>query len=283
MKIKKKLPGIKVVPYFLDSLSGGYGPRCFSHEWTVKRGLAWEDRLLPCADRIIMMRSAEEHYRKYAADKAWFGKTVFLDLPLFRPEKNVPCDTRILPRGVTNLLYIGSIPLGIRNPEYFLSVFRAIAGDGLRFHIVGSCTDPGFLEQRAQADKRVILHRPVSHDTALEMIREADFLVNFGNSNPAMTPCKIFEYMSSGKPVISTAPIENEPGLAYLEKYPGRLVIREYAGDMEADARALCGFIGSAHPVGEDELAGLEKTFYLNAPAAFADAVGAGETDHENS
>ena len=39
VKIKKKLPGVRVIPYFLDSLSGGYGPRCFSHEWTVKRGI----------------------------------------------------------------------------------------------------------------------------------------------------------------------------------------------------------------------------------------------------
>lgn len=101
--------------------------------------------------------------------------------------------------------------------------------------------------------------------------------MNFGNSNPAMTPCKIFEYMSSGKPVISTAPIENEPGLVYLEKYPVKLVIREYAGDRDADAAALAGFIASARPVGGEELAELEKVFRLNTPAAFVDAAAESE------
>ena len=46
-KIKNKMPQIKYVPYFLDSFSGGYGPKIFSHEWTVKRGLKWEKKLLP--------------------------------------------------------------------------------------------------------------------------------------------------------------------------------------------------------------------------------------------
>ena len=33
-RIKRKIPNIKYVPYFLDAFSGGYGPKVFSKEWT---------------------------------------------------------------------------------------------------------------------------------------------------------------------------------------------------------------------------------------------------------
>ena len=59
------------------------------------------------------------------------------------------------------------------------------------------------------------------------MMGEADFLLNFGNSLTYMTPCKIFEYASFGKPIISTMPIDNEPGSAYLKDYPLALLLRD--------------------------------------------------------
>lgn len=41
-----------------------------------------------------------------------------------------------------NLLYIGTIPVHIRNPEYFLKLFCELPGDDIALNIIGSCTAP---------------------------------------------------------------------------------------------------------------------------------------------
>ena len=63
-------PGILYIPYFLDSLSGGYGPRCFSPARTLKRCLNLERRLLANADRIIAMKSSRTHHALHSAGSA---------------------------------------------------------------------------------------------------------------------------------------------------------------------------------------------------------------------
>ena len=56
---------------------------------------------------------------------------------------------------------------------------------------------------------------------------EADILLNIGNTIPGMVPSKIFEYMSTGKPIISTSCIQNDPVITYLEHYGNAHVINE--------------------------------------------------------
>lgn len=271
-KVKRKMPRIKLIPYFLDSLSGGYGPKCFSNNWVIKRGIKWEDKLLPYADRIIMMQSSKMHYQKYASKKEYFKKIAFLDLPLYDPGEFPTKDT-LFPKGKVNLLYVGSIPTHIRNPQYFFDVFKNIKLENVVLHIVGTCTDAKILNDAAKCDRRIKVIGSVEHDLALTMIGQADILVNFGNNNPSMTPCKIFEYMSLGKPIVSTMPINNEPSSAYLQKYPSALLLKEYENDIEADTQRLTDFIKSAQPISRSDLGKLNDIFYLNTAECFVSLV----------
>lgn len=271
-KVKRKMPEIKYIPYFLDSLSGGYGPKCFSNSWVIKRGIKWEDKLLPDADRIIMMQSSKMHYQKYASKKEYFKKIAFLDLPLYDPGE-IPTKEALFPKGKVNLLYVGSIPTHIRNPQYFFDVFKNIELENIVLYIVGTCTDAKILDDAARHDKRIKVIGSVEHDLALTMVGQADILVNFGNNNPSMTPCKIFEYMSSGKPIVSTMPINNEPSSTYLEKYPSVLLLKEFEKDIEADTQRLTDFIKSAQSMSQSDLGKLNGIFYLNTAECFVSLV----------
>lgn len=268
-KIKKKIPEIRMIPYFLDSFSGGYGPKLFSKEHTVKRGLKWEDKLLPQSEKIIMMKSSEEHYRKYACNKPYFNKIVFLDLPLYTKMKsnNLKCD--LLPEDKINLLYIGTIPMHIRNPEYFFKVFHSVENNDLQLNIIGNCTDMGFLSEWEKKDLRIKIMPFVDHETAVSLMQSADVLINFGNNNSHMTPCKIFEYMSLGKPIISTSPIKDEPSSVYLKKYPYSLIIRDYEGNISEDNQNLINFLKKDFESDDNIYSEFEKIYYLNTPKAF--------------
>ena len=61
---------------------------------------------------------------------------------------------------------------------------------------------------------------------------KADILVNFGVRNPNTISCKIFDYFSFGKPVISTFSIVNESCISYVEKYPFGYLFNENTFDV---------------------------------------------------
>ncbi|MGN1315816.1 MAG: glycosyltransferase [Acutalibacteraceae bacterium] len=270
-KIKKENPQIKYYPYFLDSLSGGFGPRVFSKEWVIKRGLKWEKRLLNSADKIIMMKSSEEHHRQYSKNRPYYDKMVFLDLPLFIPETNTSEETTEK-RDFTELLFIGTIPVQVRNPQKFFKVFRLVEGEKYRLTIVGTNNCPGLMDRAAKEDERICFRPFVSHEEAKALMRSADFLVNFGNNDISMTPSKIFEYMSTGRPIISTSPIEDEPSTYYLEKYPLSCILKEYCDSTESLAEQLKNFLETAQGKKTDAES-LERIFSLNTPQAFIESI----------
>ncbi len=271
-KIKQKNPEILYIPYFLDSLSGGFGPKFFSPDWTVKKGLFWERKLLPLADRIVMMKSSREHYEKYSKNESYFERIHFLDLPLFQPKKiNETNRNAPLQKAQLNLLFIGTIPESIRPPQYFMELFSLLSDPNLHFTIVGSSTCESYLQKRAGADPRITLSPFVDHDTALNMMESADVLVNFGNTNSHMTPSKIFEYMSFGKPILSTAPIPNEPSIPYLEQYPFHCII-DYSIPLAENAEKVSAFLQETKFATCDPEEVLNR-FYLNTPTAFYQCI----------
>lgn len=276
-RIKKENPKIKYFPYFLDSLSGGYGPRMFSKEWIVKRGLKWEKRLLKTADKIILMKSSEEHHKKYSANQEYYKKMVFLDLPLFITDKREE-QTKSSNSDIKELLFIGTIPVQVRSPQKFFEVFRLISGDDYHLTIVGTNNCPELIEDAVKKDNRISIHPFVSHEKAKELMASADFLVNFGNNDISMTPSKIFEYMSTGKPIISTAPIENEPSCAYLSKYPMACVLKEYAGNEVDLAEQLQAFLACEENT-QVSITDFSQDFYLNTPKAFLEVINSIDKD----
>ena len=60
----------------------------------------------------------------------------------------------------------------------------------------------------------------VDQDELHQIMNNVDGFLNIGSYNPGMVPSKIFEYMSYGKPVISTYVDESDASKEYLEKYP---------------------------------------------------------------
>ena len=269
-KIKNKMPQIKYVPYFLDSFSGGYGPKIFSHEWTVKRGLKWEKKLLPTADKIIMMSSAKPHYEKYSCETSYFSRIKFLDLPLFIPNDSSN-DTEIIDSAFFNFLFIGTIPAHIRDPKPFIEAFKLTKDSTFRLTIIGTSTCEAYIESAVKSDDRIRVLPFIDHDSALSAMNKADILVNFGNNLSNMTPSKIFEYMSTGNPIITTFSVENEPSLRYIEKYPFYFAMNEKLS-FEDNAEMIEAFAHSMKGKKADT-SSIEKEFYLNTPSAFVDCI----------
>lgn len=264
----KKKRDVFYIPYFLDSLSGGYGLRVFTPDQTRNRALAWERKLLYNADWIIAMESSRKHHQQYSISEHHYDRMLFFDLPLLRdstPEISEP----ILSTGKCNLVYVGSLPSGIRSPEYILNVFRHLQGDEYQFWFVGT-SDCAILNDAALQDQRIHVVGRCSHEIAMQYEAQADVLVNIGNTNPNMTPSKIFEYMSFGKPIISTMMVDAEPSRAYLEKYPQTMILDEREQSYEQAAHKIRNLIAQS----KKEIINMDHVrsiFYQNTPKAMAD------------
>ena len=116
--------------------------------------------------------------------------------------------------------FLGTLYAGIRPPEKVVRLISELSSDAV-FDFYGSGQD--LIEKSAdyeRAQKRICLHGPVSPDQAAEARRYSDVLVNIDNTSVTQVPSKIFEYMSTGKPILNFYFNSESPTLAYFSKYP---------------------------------------------------------------
>lgn len=261
-KLKKKYPEIKFYPYFLDSLSGGYGPQLFSKEKIINRGLRIENKVFPVADKVFVMKSSEAHHLKY--NEKYKEKLCFLDIPGIK--KNTACQKDDSEK--IKCLFVGSLFANIRNPQTFIKAAEKYQNDNVVYEFVGTtnCKEK-FSKLSDLLGDRLIFTGFINYDELEEKYNDADILINIGNSVSTMVPSKIFEYMSYGKPIISTYDIADEPSKQYLEKYPLALLLSG-DDDPEENSKKIECFINEClgKTVGFEELT---ETFYLNTPKAF--------------
>lgn len=266
---KKGNPRLRFIAWYLDSFTGGYGPRFLDAEEIEQRGKRWNRQLLENADAVVAMESSRRFHEEHCCDEPWFDKLRFLDLPLLDINETLGLPLNAEPSKTKIIVYAGTLPEGIRSPEFFINVLSFIPDESIRVLFVGDKTNRTLIEARAK-DGRIEMRGRVPHKEASRLLASADFLLTLGNRLANMTPSKIFEYMALRKPIIATYPIDSEPSLPYLERYGDALMLDE-RGDPSAAAAQLVGYLDADHePISFDEL---KTRFWNNTPSAFCDLV----------
>ena len=271
--LKRKKPSLKYIVYFLDSLSGGIFPKLTSQEWVAKQGKKWERMLLKNADGIYIMKAHQKHHQEHSCDEPYYSRIRVLDIPLLKMENiKQQADIGCLPKDKINLVYLGSLKKNLKNPEPFLKAFLAANLQNVAISFIGDANDCEDLLCQAQkaAPKQIHIIKSVPHSEVEKILAQADALLNIGSANTCQIPCKIFEYMSTGKPIITTYKTPNEPSLPYLREYAGALLLDESVSSVE-NAQKLKEFTSSLPK--QIETDALKEKYYLCTPSAFCDAL----------
>lgn len=264
--LKKKFPDVKYVPYYLDALAGGWGPSFWSKNRIEKHTRFWEKKFNSVADVAISMLSAEDYHKHSPLPQV---NRVFLDVPTFVVDKSIPTTEKHPDKIVA--LYAGSISYPQRNPVPLLEAFASFDEKcGIEFHIIGPCNCRNLIDKYSTlSGGRIKYMGTLSHEEILKREASADFLINFGDLNPYTIPSKIFEYMRSRKPVITTISVDNDAALPYLSQYGTHFIFDERK-DKHQSHSDLLNYILSNPSVGDADYA---KVFYKNTPQAFCDVI----------
>lgn len=264
-RLKKKNKDIAYVAYFLDSLSGGTPLSIMSQKWNLDKKLKWEKKVLNNADKIIVMESSKNHHNKYNKDSYFYNDLIYLDVPLLLDKLNEYIDLDYFDKNKINVVFCGTANYPLRNIPYLLKVISNFKSKDIIFHFFGNsnCT-----ELTSTKLDNVKYHSFVQHDVIPSVLNSADFLLNLGTKEVSTISGKIFEYMSFGKPIISSYSIDNESCIEYLKKYANCYLYDEREENVEIQAQKMEEYI-IANKESKIDTDQLKMTFKNNLPETF--------------
>lgn len=269
LKLKEKYTNISFYAYMLDSLSGGIIPRFLPEKFLRWKRICWEDRLMTCYKKIILMESSQYHHKKVSVNKEWYNRATYLNIPLFDCPSAYNHKNE-LPESV-HIAFLGTMGEGIRTPYEFLNILSYIKNLNITVSFTGINRCRRKISDKIGDNIDITINEPVSHKDATRIIDQADIVLNLGNENPYLVPSKIFEYMSHGKPIISTYSIDDDVCISHLMNYPLALLV-DVRKPPEDEAQKIIDFINNRLNCDID-FNGLEEKFYTCTPKAFRETL----------
>lgn len=220
--LKKKYPNIIFLPILWDAFTGKepakYLPSRYAN-WRMKQTEAYE---LSCADKIIAMKSSRKYHEQYSKGKTYYDRFIYLDIPGIIKRIKTSHTSTLIHKGKINIIYTGILSLPDRDPEYIIQALTHTSFAS-NIHLLFICIGDG--RQKLEMLKRqcpceITISGYIDKEELVSVYYGADVLLNLGGPNPNMVPSKVFEYLSYGKPILSTYYVNNEASLEYMEKYP---------------------------------------------------------------
>ena len=265
-QVKNKYRPAKYILYTLDAVSSSNIPTIFGSKSIAKNSISrWEHILFDAYDAIFLMNS---HKRTYLNEKyrKYHGKMRFVDIPLLDISNNFM--TSNVESEIKHLVFTGSMSKRTADPSYFLSLINEFQDSNIIIDFYGKIFDDEILKAINNCPC-AIYHGLLPYDNVAKIQNEAYALLNFGNFTPCGIPCKIFEYFSTGKPIISCFKIDDDASKPYMEKYPNALLIDERKA-IDENVENLMSFLNSKFISAKNMI---HQLYIDNTPAATVDMI----------
>ena len=226
------------VPWIAVCLDPYFSHRIFGPERLEERKKR-EEAVMEAARKVIITYPTDRDYLR--AGVAFRDKIIGAEMPGIAPKGTAPKGSD--PFG-TRCGFFGSLYREIRDPRAAVALFSRITGEEITMTFAGGLAD-GTKEEFFPEGCGCAYAGELHGEALQRQYAETDVLVNIGNAVDNQMPSKIFEYISTGKPVINIYKSPECPTLKYLERYPLALNlyerdITEKPEESAEKARAFC-------------------------------------------
>ncbi len=216
----KKSSNCILMPYLFDSFSGSPS----LHRFNINRKIKFKNNnkleiiMLKMADKVFSMHSLKDHFNS-SFYKPFLSKISYLEHPLlikpsFTSKRN---DEEEI-----SFTYTGSLIRGVRSSDGCLALFDEISKKNLikvNFYCFGNDSDAIF-QYSKKAPHIFTNFGKVEQNEFKKVISCSDFLISIGDIEGKQISSKIFDYLSSGKPIIHFAYVQDCINIELLQPYP---------------------------------------------------------------
>ncbi|MEQ9763811.1 hypothetical protein ABPS01_03935 [Streptococcus sp. ZJ151] len=127
-----------------------------------------------------------------------------------------------------SLSYIGGVDRKNRNPINILNIIFKLKNKlspNYHFYFYGYGNLKILLLAYSRLLSNFTFGGVLNNDEARRISTKSNFLITIGNKNPNLVPSKIFDCISTGRPIIHFRQNEDDPYEFYLKKYPCYLIL----------------------------------------------------------
>jgi hypothetical protein len=133
-----------------------------------------------------------------------------------------------------NFVFLGTLSEEVRSPKNLLILFNLLKEKFLEFdfslNIYGDISKSliRFNEYPHLLNSSIFLNGFIDQDEIIQVIYNADILINVGNHNKYQEPSKLIEYIYSGKKILNICSVDDDASVELLNNYPLSLSIFPY-------------------------------------------------------
>ena len=235
----------------------------FSHYLQPNKRMSLNQERYVCRKAKTIMLT-DLIYKEYMQSplKKYLKKSIVVGFPAIEQAESTSLSATKKVNGRIHMLYLGSLYYDIRSPKGFLKLASEMIRNGIDLSVdfvgpVFGTPDEDTISYLHNLGDHVMFHGRVNGKEAKDWFEKTDILINIGNTIKNQMPSKIFEYFSSGKPILNFFKFDQCPTLQYTIKYPHCMNIPEnftLSQDFIASVRDFCvSNVGCRIPYNEVE------------------------------
>ena len=246
---------------------------------TVKLPKSYTDKRIERVEHFVAkyttLQISTESMRHFHAAKGDIAADhrIYLDIPsILEPEPEMPTEYLMLFREKSiNIVYSGLLSGTQRDPRPIISLLnKTDYAERINILFFSMGANEVLAETQKIFKGNIVIHDYIPLSELHTLYLHADYLLNISHVNPNMVPSKIFEYMSYGKPIISTFPSNGDAAQKYVDRYPEGLCIDVRCKET-ANVSALNAFLSKDHnPVPFDLV---KEIFKGNTPERYLEVL----------
>lgn len=159
-----------------------------------------------------------------------YENTVCLEHPMIVDRTQIHKDN--LSVEVCKIIYGGGVDKYQRNPINIINIINEINENVVfYFYIYGN-----LVNKLSNINSNLVkVNAPIPHDEFIEKVHESNILLSIGNKESDIVPSKVFDYISTGKPILHFSFNSNDPYYYYLSRYRLSLIIdyKRFLNDLD--------------------------------------------------